>query len=527
MADFQHHRGGERVADRIDHAFEELSADASLLDLLLEQSGVGIIIADAKGNITAFNPEAEAQHGKGFMSLPANECIDTYGLCRLDGTKVTLEELALFRALQGERHNPFSYLVRHPDGTTRVISGHANPLRLANGQLAGAVVVSRDETDSYWAEQRSRAARQDLERSERLTRRLLDNSHDVLLFVDMRGRVLWQNPRAAEFLGMASAKQLETALFAQLWAEDSQQLAALHFGQVVRGTQTTFIGQTRADGAQEPRWWSVNLTLDADLSDGRPGIFASLRDITQLKRVEAEVREQARFAQQLIGIVSHDLRNPISAILLSAGQLARHLKGDLRQSRSIERVAWAAQRANRLIYDLLDFTQSRLGGGLEVKLASCDIAQLARRTIEEIALQNPQRQIDLQVQGDVAADVDADRVAQIFINLINNAIQHGPPEAPIRVTLSGDDGDVTLAINNPGPVIPPSTLDQLFEPMQRAKATASKTRSIGLGLYIVKCIAEAHAGRVSAQSSAERGNTFVAHLPRRCPDDDGRTRAGH
>ena len=505
------------VVERMDDAFEALSANTSLLELILEQSGIGIIVVDANGDMRAFNPEAETQHGKGFMSLPPNEWIDTYGLCRLDGTKVRLEELALFRALQGEDHNTFTYLVRHPNGTTRVISGHANPLRLGTGQLAGAVVVSRDDTERYWAEKRSQAVRHELERSERLTRRLLDNSTDVLLFLDLHGCVLWKNPRAAEFLGLSGLASLETTPFAHLWAEDSQDLAGTHFQTAIGGQQTTFIGQTRADGAKEARWWSVNLTLDADLSDGQPGIFASLRDITQLKRVETEVREQAHFAQQLIGIVSHDLRNPISAILLSAGQLARHVDNDARQSRSIDRIAWAAQRANRLIYDLLDFTQSRLGGGLKIKLGHCDVAQLAQRTIEEIALQNPQRQIDLQVDGDAMAEIDADRVAQIFINLINNAIQHGPTESPICVSLSGDDGHLTLAINNLGPVIPAATLAELFEPMQRAKATASKTRSIGLGLYIVKCIAEAHAGEVSAQSNAADGNTFLAHLPRRPP----------
>ncbi|HZH04018.1 MAG TPA: MASE1 domain-containing protein, partial [Myxococcaceae bacterium] len=209
----------------------------------------------------------------------------------------------------------------------------------------------------------------------------------------------------------------------------------------------------------------------------------------------AEALHRAELEQQLMGIVSHDLRNPINAIALSAQRLRRNPTPEVVDT-SAERILMAAQRATRLIRDLLDFTQVRLGVGISVNRRPVDLHALAQQMVDEVRAAHPGRTLRLRSTGNVLGEWDPDRLGQVLSNLLANAVAYGPPEMPVEVEARGGPAEVVLEVRNGGPPIPADLLpDQLFAPLQRRPHHGPNTeRSIGLGLFIVRGIVKAHGG---------------------------------
>ncbi len=235
--------------------------------------------------------------------------------------------------------------------------------------------------------------------------------------------------------------------------------------------------------------------------------------VAETRRLHDAEKDRAIFAEQMIGIVSHDLRNPISTIQTAAAMLSRGLTPPA-EDRMVARIARASQRADRLIGDLLDFTQARLGGGLAVRPEIIELHVLVAEAIEELALAYPGRHLRHTSQGVGECRADASRLEQLLGNLVANAATYGSAGSVITVTSTIGDGDFCIAVHNLGAAIPPEMLASLFEPMTRGTQVSSVKRSVGLGLFIVSQVTKAHGGKTEAQSSPEEGTTFTARFPR-------------
>lgn len=223
------------------------------------------------------------------------------------------------------------------------------------------------------------------------------------------------------------------------------------------------------------------------------------------------LRDRALFAEQMVGIVSHDLRNPLSAILMGVQLLAR--TENERSARVLGHVRNSAERAQRLIEELLDFTQARVGSGLIVNLQPMDLHQLVEHTLDELTLAFPDRKINHVTQGVAQCTGDADRLAQLIGNLVSNAATYGRAGTPIMVRSAIDDGMASVEVHNEGEPIPTTMLATVFEPMVRGVTGSNTVRSVGLGLFIVKEIAKAHGGEMAASSAAAQGTTFTLRFP--------------
>ncbi len=223
--------------------------------------------------------------------------------------------------------------------------------------------------------------------------------------------------------------------------------------------------------------------------------------------------ERAVLAEQLVGIVSHDLRTPLSVVSMGAQMLAAsEPKAD--QDRILTRMISATKRATRLIGDLLDFTQSRLGGGLRVTRGPADIHLVVAEAIEELQVAWSDRLIEHHRSGPGATQLDADRMAQVVINLVTNALTYGAPDRVLTVLTEVRDDSVTITVHNWGVPIPPVLVPHIFEPLRRGENQVKLgSRSVGLGLYIVSQIAMAHGGSVAVESSADKGTSFVVTVP--------------
>ena len=240
-----------------------------------------------------------------------------------------------------------------------------------------------------------------------------------------------------------------------------------------------------------------------------------------VEALEAETRRRADFERQLIGIVSHDLRNPLSAILLTASRMERKAT-DERQKREVERIRVSAERATRMIRDLLDFTQARQGNGIAIQRKTTDLHEVVRAVVDEAQVTHVERTIEVAQRGNGTGHWDSDRLAQVVANLLGNALQYSPAGTLVRVELQDEGESLLLRVHNTGAPIPQELLPRIFEPMERGAAILYEAgRSIGLGLYIVRHVVLAHAGTVNVHSSATEGTSFTVRLPRSPPVAQG------
>jgi signal transduction histidine kinase len=247
-------------------------------------------------------------------------------------------------------------------------------------------------------------------------------------------------------------------------------------------------------------------------------------DLTDVRRFneaidEAMTESMDRFAvqtdlfrDQFIGVLGHDLRTPLGAVMAGAALLAAPEDNPQRRGRVVARIMNSAQRMERMIGDLLDLTRARFGGSMPLKRRSADLRQVCEEAMIEIRAGRPEAVLRFQASGDLRGEWDVDRLAQVVSNLVGNAIQHGSG-AP--VTLNGQEqGDaVTLAVHNGGPPIPPEVLPFVFEPLARGRAEGA-SQSIGLGLFIARAIVSAHGGHIQVSSSTDAGTTVTVVLPK-------------
>ena len=169
----------------------------------------------------------------------------------------------------------------------------------------------------------------------------------------------------------------------------------------------------------------------------------------------------------------------------------------------------------RMIDQLLDFSRARLGVGIPVVARSCDLLPLIKQTIDEVDAAHPEGTIRLEHEGDLAGCWELDRLAQVFTNLLANALQHGLVEHGVRVRVNGSSrATVSVEVWNMG-VIPAELLPtRLFEPLAGGRGPQSGSRGLGLGLFIAREIVAAHGGTIRVSSIETAGTTFTVELPR-------------
>lgn len=220
-----------------------------------------------------------------------------------------------------------------------------------------------------------------------------------------------------------------------------------------------------------------------------------------------------------LGILGHDLRTPLSAILLGADVLLRTDDLGARATKIASRIYASVKRASHIVADLLDFTRSQLGPGIPIKPTQVDMAPVCQRIVDESRTVYPEASIILTCAGAVEGLLDASRLEQVFSNLITNAVQHGDASAPVNVTLEASDGTLRFSVHNSGVPIPDDVLPFIFSPMGRYSAQASADNgpyaSLGLGLFIVAQIVTAHEGRIDVVSDPDVGTTFTVSIPLR------------
>ncbi len=514
----------ERQALGAQHAMliERHAAEATLrareeqIRSLLNSTSEGIWGLDTSGLCTFANDACARLLGYGS----AEELVgrDMHALVhhsKADGSPYPKEECAIHEAFRAGREVEFEDVLWRKDGTPMSVRHRANPI-VRDGQVAGAVVTFEDITRRKAAE----LARENL----------LDAlaAQPVLLICVLKGpRVIVQMAPPPFLRRVARGRDIR----GQPLMEAVPELRGQGFEELltrVLETGEPFVGREvsasfdRGDGTLEEGFFDVVYQPVRGERGTLDSILAISHEVTDVvharrraERLAAEEKQRADFEQQLIGIVSHDLRNPLGAILLGTTALARREELDERSTKAVMRIQASAERAVRLVKDLLDFTQARLGGGLPLARSPQDLHALVRQVVEEVQANFPERELRLEAVGPAQCACDLDRMAQVVTNLTSNALKYGQPGTPVTVRTRGAAAWVELEVHNQGTPIPLEARERLFEPFQRATAQeGTSSRSVGLGLYIVKHIVDAHGGTLHVTSTEAEGTTFTVRLPR-------------
>ena len=216
------------------------------------------------------------------------------------------------------------------------------------------------------------------------------------------------------------------------------------------------------------------------------------------KLARAEAERTVRYNEMFAGILGHDLRNPLAAITAGGHYLLRMDAGE-KVSKTASRVLSSADRMARMIDQLLDFTRIRVGDGLPLRPASLDLDELCRRVKDEIEAAHADRSVDVVCEGSTVGEWDADRLLQVFSNLISNAIHYGRAGERVRVAVDARDPDVIAVEVHNGGVVPTEVLPALFAPF-RGTNKHQRSKGLGLGLFITQQIRararRRHRGRV-------------------------------
>jgi PAS domain S-box-containing protein len=254
------------------------------------------------------------------------------------------------------------------------------------------------------------------------------------------------------------------------------------------------------------------------LGDRIVGAVAVNTDISMRMQEEAELRAALEFRDRMLGVLSHDLRNPLGVVLTSAGLLERQLSGtdNAKPREAVRRIIKNAHTIERMVRDLLDYTRTRQGRGLPMVVRDVDLLQLCQQVIDGLQVLHPGRALQASGEGSLIVPLDPDRAAQVVANLMTNAILYSPADSTVELALRDGGDSVVLEVTNHGAPIPAEVLPRLFEAFQRGVSDDRRSKGLGLGLYIAQQIVEAHGGSISARSD-ETATLFTVRWPRARP----------
>jgi two-component system phosphate regulon sensor histidine kinase PhoR len=403
----------------------------------------------------------------------------------------------------------------------RPTAGSDDALREANRRLLVAALDAQQERDTQVALAtamrellaKGAAGDQEFRAKAELLQTITANVSSALFLLDVRAHPLFLNPAGEAMFGYRLAEIKDAPLHEAVHhrypdgrafpIEECPIYTAIATQTALRDHRTVFVCK---DGALLPVGCNVSPLRLAGLE---VGAVLEVRDRT------AEIRaEEAK--RDFVAIIAHDLRTPLASVQGQTQLLQRRLtkdgQGESWLASGLESIGLGAQRMSAMIEELLE--TSRLESGVvPLKRAPLDLSELVAQVIKEVTPLEARDRVTLQTSAPaIVAFADAERIKRVVANLLSNALKYSPPDSPVEVAVRLGDGEATIAVVDHGMGIPSDQLPLLFQRFVRIDKNVDPG-GLGLGLYIVRLIVEAHGGRVWAESEVGNGSTMSFALP--------------
>jgi two-component system CheB/CheR fusion protein len=478
----------------------ELTELTNDMDNLLASTEVGTIFLDGQLRIRKFTPQVTDTFG--LLPQDVGRPIDTFAhKMRYPGL---VEDLRRVLAL-GE---PIERDLVDVKGKTYFM--RLLPYR-AKGVIDGVVLTLIDITGL-------KAAEDALFHERYLLNSLLRTVPDAIYFKDARGRFIRFNDAMAARLGLRDPAEAigKTALD----LPEHQVALAMHREDeaVIRSGQPQHYRLERRTIAEGAEAWDMVTRLPLiDRRNAVVGVIAIFRDVTEQVRAKAKIDEEVRRRDQFLAMLSHELRNPLGAVVSATAMLKTVDSQNAVKARTVEILERQSRQMARLLDDLLEVsrvTQNKI----ELRRSVLDLRQIAAEAVEAVRSQAEEKGLQLRVDLDgepLPVFGDPARLQQIQINLLNNAVKYTPQGGTVSLSAGRDQNQAVIRVKDDGDGIPPQMLDSVFDLFVQARHTLDHAKGgLGVGLTLVRALVEMHGGAVHARSDGDgAGSEFTVRLP--------------
>ena len=484
--------------------------------LMFDSVTDGITVTDLNGLIVEMNEATVKLHGYSSKE----EMIGLSAFVLIADRERTRAAENLRRTLSESQVRDVEYKFLTKDGKEFDAELSASVLRDSAGAPTGFIAVVRDITER-------KKMGEELKRSEKYFRSLIENAHDAIAIVDANGTLIYESPAFERMLGYRFEDRIGKSGL-ELVHPDDMPAVTMGIAVLIQNPGITHHTEVRArhkDGS-----WRTLEIVGRNLLDDPvvKGVVANFRDITERKqaemkleelyqqekdlreKLEMEMKKRVEFTRAL----AHELKTPLTPMLISSQVLASELKDEqlLRLARNISR---GASNLNSRIDELLDLARGEIGM-LQIKPEKFAPLLLLHEAVEYVAPVAVNREQAIIVElPDSLPEVNADkvRVRQILLNLLNNAFKFTPEGGKIILRAGVKNSNLVIEVEDNGPGIADKEQGLIFEPYHRMQSDAEHLSGLGLGLALSKALVELHGGQLWVQSTVGKGSTFGFSLP--------------
>jgi two-component system CheB/CheR fusion protein len=491
-------------------ALEQARARLAQLSAIVESSDDAIIGKTLDGVVTTWNNGAARLYG-----YTAEEAIGRHASFLYPaGRKGEVDEI-LSAVREGRAVDRTETVRVRKDGSAVHVSVRYSPIYNSSSAVVGISAISRDVTQLV-------RARQEVSDREERIRLLLDSTAEAIYGIDLSGACIFCNSACARLLGYESPAALIGKQMHQLihhtkadgTPSSPEQSPIFEAMRHREGAHVEDEVIWRADGQSFPaEYWSHPILRNNEVI----GAVVTFLDITERRQAEEEIKEGARRREHFLAMLSHELRNPLAAILSATRVLAKAGWTDRACVEAGEVVTRQASHMARLLDDLLDVARITRGR-IALRNEPVDLRDTARSAIEALGPFMAEHQTSLTVQiseAPVPVVGDPARLQQIQANLLSNASKYSPRGAKVMFELRQENGQAMIRVTDEGRGIHPDVLPRIFDLFVQGDQTLARSDGgLGIGLTLLRTLVDMHNGRVEAHSDGPgRGSTFTVWLP--------------
>lgn len=491
------------VARVIRDVSEQKAAERQVARLaaIVDSSADAIVSKDLNGMVQTWNRAAERLFG-----YSADEMIGASIARVIPEDRLAEEEEVLARIRRGEAIEQFETVRIRKDGGTIHVLLSVSPIRDARGTVIGASKIARDVSHQ-----------RRLEREARHLAAIVESSDDAIVSKDLNGVVQTWNPAAARMFGYEPEEiighSIRRIIPADRQEEEDRVLASLRRGEAVSHFETI---RQRKDGTLI----EISLTVSpVRAADGRIiGASKIARDISDQRRLARAAEEANRVKDDFLAMLSHELRTPLNAVLGYTRMLRVGGMPGERRDHAIDIIERNAQVLSQLVSDVLDVS-TIVTGKVRLKVGVCDLAGTLRAAVDVVVPSAQSKRVTLDVQdhdGPLLVNGDADRIQQVFWNVLANAVKFTPEGGRVTVTMARDARHARIVVADTGVGIAAGDLPYIFRQFWQGERQPGTRAGLGLGLALARHFTELHGGSIDAESRGlGEGATFTIRLPLR------------